>query len=199
MPCHHVPRSSNGDCHFLLAEELSAGRVYLAFRGTEDRKDLTEDLKIYQRGAESGLSRGKFHAGFLARAEELPLQKLLADGELLRRTLVVCGHSLGGAISSIVTTEILMERQKRSQELFTGEVINVTFGSPLFGDDTARRFLEEKGFSEHMFHFVAENDPVPSLLSFAQSISAVKNQVSPTTFPTSLTTFSCRLTTRSAV
>ena len=112
---------------------------------------------------------------------------------------MVCGHSLGGAISSIVTTEILMERQKRSQELFTGEVINVTFGSPLFGDDTARRFLEEKGFSEHMYHIVAENDPVPSLLSFAQSISAVKNQVRLTTFPTRLFAIYCRLTTRSAV
>ena len=119
-------RSQNGDCHFLLAEELEGSRVFLAFRGTEDKKDLTEDLKIYQ------------------------------------------------VISSIVTTEILIEREKRPKEQFPGEVINITFGSPLFGDDTARRFLEEKNFSAKMFHFVAELDPVPSLLSFAQSISAVK-------------------------
>ena len=170
-------RSQNGDCHFLLAEELEGRRVFLAFRGTEDKKDLTEDLKIYQRGAESGLARGKFHAGFLTRAEEFPLQKLLADQSLQNQSLIICGHSLGGAISSIVTTEILIEREKRPKEQFTGEVTNVTFGSPLFGDDTARRFLEEKSFSSKMFHFVAELDPVPSLLSFAQSISAVKNQV----------------------
>ena len=170
-------RSENGDCHFLLAEELNSNRVYLAFRGTEDKKDLTEDLKIYQRGAESGLARGKFHAGFLSRAEEFPLQKLLADKDLLRRSLVVCGHSLGGAISAIVTTEILIEREKRAKDQSMGEVVNITFGSPLFGDDTARRFLEEKEFSAKMFHFVADKDPVPSLLSFAQSISAVKNQV----------------------
>ena len=69
---------------------------------------------------------------------------------------------------------ILIEREKRPKEQFPGEVINITFGSPLFGDDTARRFLEEKNFSAKMFHFVAELDPVPSLLSFAQSISAVK-------------------------
>ena len=88
--------------------------------------------------------------------------------------LVICSHSLGGVISSIVTTEILIEREKRPKEQFPGEVINITFGSPLFGDDTARRFLEEKNFSAKMFHFVAELDPVPSLLSFVQSISAVK-------------------------
>ena len=111
-------RSQNGDCHFLLAEELEGGRVFLAFRGTEDKKDLTEDLKIYQ------------------------------------------------VISSIVTTEILIEREKRPKEQFPGEVINITFGSPLFGDDTARRFLEEKNFSAKMFHFVVELDPVsqPPLL-----------------------------------
>ena len=36
-------RSENSDCHFLLAEEMDTGRVYLAFRGTEDSRDLTED------------------------------------------------------------------------------------------------------------------------------------------------------------
>ena len=189
-------RSQNGDCHFLLAEELEGRRVFLAFRGTEDKKDLTEDLKIYQRGAESGLARGKFHAGFLTRAEEFPLQKLLADQSLQNRSLIICGHSLGGAISSIVTTEILIEREKRPKEQFTGEVINVTFGSPLFGDDTARRFLEEKSFSSKMFHFVAELDPVPSLLSFAQSISAVKNQVGLKTQNCPETGFPPRLTIR---
>ena len=159
-------RSQNGDCHFLLAEELEGSRVFLAFRGTEDKKDLTEDLKIYQRCAESGHSCGKFHAGFLTRAEEFPLQKILADQSLQNRSLVIYGHSLGGAISSIVTTEILIEREKRPKEQFPGEVINITFGSPLFGDDTARRFLEEKNFSAKMFHFVVELDPVsqPPLL-----------------------------------
>ena len=159
-------RSQNGDCHFLLAEELEGGRVFLAFRGTEDKKDLTEDLKIYQRCAESGHSCGKFHAGFLTRAEEFPLQKILADQSLQNRSLVICSRSLGGVISSIVTTEILIEREKRPKEQFPGEVINITFGSPLFGDDTARRFLEEKNFSAKMFHFVVELDPVsqPPLL-----------------------------------
>ena len=61
---------------------------------------------------------------------------------------------------------ILIEREKRPKEQFPGEVINITFGSPLFGDDTVRRFLEEKNFSAKMFHFVVELDPVsqPPLL-----------------------------------
>ena len=113
---HHlrsVLRSENSDCHFLLAEEINTDRVYLAFRGTEDTRDLTEDLRIYQRSAENGAARGRFHAGFLSRSEMFPLVKVLTSERLAGRKLVVCGHSLGGAISSIVTTDILIEQERR--------------------------------------------------------------------------------------
>ena len=173
-------RSENSDCHFLLAEQEDEGRVYLAFRGTEDTRDLTEDLRIYQRAAEAGQARGRFHAGFLARAEMFPLVRLLGSETCQQKTLVVCGHSLGGAISAIVTTEILIEMENRKRvnnEKFVKDVVNITFGSPLFGDETVRRYLQEKRFSEKMFHLVAAQDPVPSLLSLAQSVSAVKHQV----------------------
>ena len=112
-----VLRSENSDCHFLLAEEVETDRVYLAFRGTEDTKDVTEDLRIYQRAAENGKARGKFHAGFLSRAEMFPLVKILTNKKLIKKTLIVCGYSLGGAISSIVTTDILNEKERRPRTL----------------------------------------------------------------------------------
>jgi hypothetical protein len=47
-----------------------------AARGTEDARDLTEDLRIYPRAVDavSGRPRGSFHAGFLNRAQLFPLQ-----------------------------------------------------------------------------------------------------------------------------
>ena len=96
------------------------------------------------------------------------------------KQFVLCGHSLGGAIAAIVTTEILIERQKQqgsSSGPTASGVICLTFGAPLFGDEAARLFLSEKQVAASMFHFVAENDPVPSLLSFAQSVSAVKHRL----------------------
>ena len=175
-----VLRSENSDCHFLLAEEMDTAKVYLTFRGTEDTKDLTEDLRIYQRAAENGKSQGKFHAGFLSRSEMFPLVKILTSEKLRGKKLVVCGHSLGGAISSIVTADILAEqarRERNSSGRFVSDVINITFGCPLFGDEEMRRYLQERKFSSVMFHFVAEQDPVPSLLSLAQSVSAVRHQI----------------------
>ena len=106
---------------------------------------------------------------------------MLASPRFAGKQFVLCGHSLGGAIAAIVTTEILIERQKQqgsSSPTTPGSgVLCVTFGAPLFGDEAARLFLSEKQVAESMFHFVAERDPVPSLLSFAQSVSAVKHRL----------------------
>ena len=48
------------------------------------------------------------------------------------------------------------------------DVVNITFGAPLFGDEAVRKFLAETQVDRKMFHLVAEEDPVPSLLSLAQ-------------------------------
>ena len=48
------------------------------------------------------------------------------------------------------------------------DVVNITFGAPLFGDEAVRKFLAETQVDSKMFHLVAEEDPVPSLLSLAQ-------------------------------
>jgi hypothetical protein len=95
--------------------------------------------------------------------------------------LILCGHSLGGAIAAIVTAETIIERQKQggasSATWSSNNVHCITFGAPLFGDEAARQFLSEKDIAACMFHFVGERDPVPSLLSFAQTVSAVKHRL----------------------
>jgi hypothetical protein len=106
---------------------------------------------------------------------------VLASPRFAGKQFILCGHSLGGAVAAIVTTEILMERQKQGNNGLVApggdSVVCLTFGSPLFGDDAARRFLTENQFAAAMFHFVVERDPVPSLLSFAQSVVAAKRQL----------------------
>ncbi|XP_075241655.1 uncharacterized protein LOC142336627 [Convolutriloba macropyga] len=168
--------SACGDCSFLIAEELNSNSVYIAFRGTETINDVKEDLKIYQKAASQGLAHGRFHAGFLSRAEMFPLEKVLMSDLVRNKSLILCGHSLGGAIASIVATNILLEKERMKNQHISS-VINITFGAPLFGDDSVRNFLIEKNIDSCFYHIVAENDPVPSLLSFTQSISAMKHQV----------------------
>jgi hypothetical protein len=57
---------------------------------------------------------GKFHAGFFSRAERFPLQKILNKKEYHNRNIIFCGHSMGGAVATIVTIQALLEEQKRN-------------------------------------------------------------------------------------
>ena len=168
--------SQNGKCRFLVSEELNENRVYIAFRGTDNLNDVREDLRVYQKATSQGRAQGRFHAGFLSRAEMFPLEKIISSDMVRNKKIIVCGHSLGGAVSSIVATEMLLEKERTKNDL-VGDIINITFGAPLFGDEAVRKFLTDKTFANSMFHIVAENDPVPCLLSFAQSVSAIKFQV----------------------
>ena len=81
-------------------------------------------------------------------------------------------------MAAIVTTDILLERQKQASDVASGcSPLCVTFGAPLFGDEAARQFLSEQQVAETFYHFVCKGDPVPSLLSLAQSATAVKHRM----------------------
>ena len=54
--------------------------------------------------------RGKFHSGFLQRALKFPMETILSDDNFKNSKVVLCGHSLGGAIASIVAIRIQQEK-----------------------------------------------------------------------------------------
>jgi hypothetical protein len=43
------------------------------------------------------------------------LQAVLAAPRFAGKQFILCGHSLGGAIAAIVTTELLLERHKQGK------------------------------------------------------------------------------------
>lgn len=123
----------------------------------------------------SSVIPGKFHSGFLQRAKLFPIDKVLYDERFKDTEVVCCGHSLGGAIASIVA--IRLQGEKARYKL-SGDVKCVTFGAPLFGDSILQKAVD----SNNMHHFVCYNDPVPYLLNYSQTISSVikviDNQIS---------------------
>ena len=84
-------------------------RIYIAFRGTKDLNDWKFNLQAFREKCGSTI-RGKFHSGFLQRALKFPMETILNDESFKNSDVVVCGHSLGGAIASIVTIRIQLEK-----------------------------------------------------------------------------------------
>ena len=79
--------------------------------------------------------------------------------------VIFCGHSLGGAVASIASIRLKVEKARYKLK---GSVKCITFGAPLFGDEQLRKSIN----CRNMHHFVSNNDPIPNLLSYAQSISS---------------------------
>ena len=85
-------------CTIALVDSI----LYIAFQGTSDLADILNDVSIKMVKDESHWSDSKdvkFHSGFLERAEkELKLVKSIIS-ELKPKQVVLCGHSLGAAVS----------------------------------------------------------------------------------------------------
>lgn len=109
----------------------SDGGALLAFRGTQPTspKDILLDLDFH--ATASGDWPGKVHHGFLRGAQALwPAVKSWLDGEgSNRRALLVCGHSLGAAVATLIA----MRASATSL---------ITIGSPRIGDEDFVNALE---------------------------------------------------------
>ena len=96
-----------------------------------------------------------------------PLDKIINGNEFKGMDIVVCGHSLGGAIATAVAIKLFIVLKHSFQKR---TVKCITFGAPLTGDRDLQEFVSEQ-MSPHIHHFICLNDPVPQLLRYIQSIS----------------------------
>jgi hypothetical protein len=124
--------------------------ILIGVRGTAEGWDGWRDADAEQVPIEGGT--GKAHQGFY---EAFMALRPFIERYILRfrtdQKIIVCGHSLGGAISLLLSEWLHRE--------ITSDVILYTFGSPRAGD---KDFVESaKGLVHH--RIVNQNDPVPSV------------------------------------
>ncbi|GBF96415.1 hypothetical protein Rsub_09214 [Raphidocelis subcapitata] len=100
-----------GDQRYVVSHGPDA--VYVAFQGTKHLADWAANLSfrhapLWQRdgGADE---RPAAHGGFSARSMSLPLLELRAQARAAGKRLVLCGHSLGGAVAMIGAVTLLRE------------------------------------------------------------------------------------------
>ncbi|XP_078699935.1 uncharacterized protein LOC144926787 [Branchiostoma floridae x Branchiostoma belcheri] len=169
--------SRYGRLTYMLAETDDKDELFIAFRGTESYEDILSDLKIWQRSIEGSPIAGKCHSGFLKLASCFPVDPILRKYVYSRvaddcARIVVCGHSMGGAIAHIVTLNMLADLQRCSRD--TDKVLSIAIGAPFFGDREMRKYAEKHDLSDNLLTIVNQNDPVPRLLQLAEAFQCAK-------------------------
>lgn len=133
----------------------------VSFRGTDSKRDWSQNAKVlWPSRHELG---GRIHRGFAevseqAKARVLEILSSLDGGP---RHLWITGHSLGGAIA----TELSAELMTNTLDPFSKWAVT-TFGAPRLGDLRFEHQYESrigKGHCESHWWFVNDGDPVPHL------------------------------------
>ena len=159
---------------YLVAD--GPGAVYLAFAGTQDARDLLTDAAYLQtplrvRSSASSTPRLMVHRGFAARARATRASVAAAwrAARALGKRLVLCGHSLGGAVAALAALTLLLEldhldRDDHGAPRPGDTLLCAAFAAPPVGDESTRRYVERRGWTRAFINVCAPEDAVPRLL-----------------------------------
>ena len=163
-PGRYVKEAEEGwknpeDVHFLYDKDSSTQAflthsdkiVLISVRGTQEMlADTGRDLDARQVPYEGiGQAHRGFHGGFLA--VKPFVERYLEAFYTAEHTIIVCGHSLGGAIA-LLLAEWLRRRWSDDVQLYT-------YGAPRAGD---RAFVQAAQALTH-HRIVNHDDPIPAL------------------------------------
>lgn len=112
-------------------------------------------------------SKPAAHRGFLARAKGIPALELYKLARKKKRKLVLCGHSLGGAVAALATLAILrvLASTPLSKENEEVQVKCITFSQPPVGNAALKEYVDRKGWQHYFKTYCIPEDLVPRILS----------------------------------
>ncbi len=128
----------------------------IACRGTQpgDMNDIYADLQVFQADSVTG---NKIHKGFKEEVDKIydEVESIVSRRALIKK-IWVCGHSLGGAMATILAQRLEFKGGYDVDTLYT-------YGSPRAGGPKFRAWCDK-----HLNHqrFVNNNDVVPCVPSF---------------------------------
>lgn len=159
---------------YLLAETKNA--FYLSLRGSYNMKDLLTDLAVLP--IHDTNLEGCVHMGFLNRAKSFPLASFLTywshHPERVKKSFIICGHSLGGAAAHLVTMLLLIQ-SRNLDSTRQCQIKSITFGAPFVGNQLLKEFVEKNKWTTHFYTFVNQDDIVPRILDILSTLNATKN------------------------
>ncbi len=148
---------SNKNSTYQYAVAEIENTTFVAFTGTKTLNHALTDIKIVKTTPWHNYS-GKVHSGFYEQSKNIQLDSIASTINMTnKKSLVMCGYSLGGAIAQMVGIRIMRDK------IHLQEKIRIyTIGSPLIGNE---KFSEHcSDFVNNIFHVIHYDDVVPKLL-----------------------------------
>ncbi|PKA66130.1 hypothetical protein AXF42_Ash018420 [Apostasia shenzhenica] len=115
----------------------------------------------------SKIAKPAAHRGFLARAKGIPALEIYRLAQKKNRNLVLCGHSLGGAVAALATLSILriLSSSSTCKEHAKIQVKCITFSQPAVGNAALKDYVHQKGWQNYFKSYCIPEDLVPRILS----------------------------------
>jgi hypothetical protein len=184
ITCSNIP---NEEGHFVIARLREENRTttYLAVRGSFVLEDWGANLQAWPTFQEMGM----VHAGWYARMLHLPqhlLIQCIKDGH----RVVICGHSLGGAVAQLLTLSVLQSFAGDAAEAEIRLRIKcISFAGPMVISGSVAVDQVNNHYKDNFVTFAHQTDVVPRVLSFAQAaLKDLSNQKGKERSVTSLVT-----------
>ena len=166
--------SDRQQCLVVLSESPNSEEksLIISFKGSTTGKDWVDNLNLGH--GQDNRYLGKFHSGFLKRGNCISIKDIMCYAKHYNATkIITCGHSLGGAVSSVVHMNLLEEG---SDQVERRNIFNFTFGAPFFGNKDLEKYSREKELCRNMYHFSSVDDIVPGILSLGHNIRVTKEE-----------------------
>ena len=171
---YHDPQDSTKFTRILMA--LDGSTLYVASKGSDSPNDWATNVDFGME--EYSEWNGKVHGGFLKKAgfvNTIDIVEWVMVNDL--EMVITTGHSMGGAVSSLLHLKLNRFYQDCAEKTKKPELVNVTFGSPMFGNIVMAEDVEGKNYASDMYHFASTSDVVPSLLSIGHTFKVFKDNL----------------------
>jgi hypothetical protein len=171
-------RETGARCGVYVEKNTESKTIYVSFAGSDSQTDWVRtnfDIEAQQYSLECKTSKGKsvVHKGFLKawKSIEEPVWEKVAN-VMLRHAgsgrVVVCGHSLGGAMATLASLDIFC----KAEETYRKTLSVITFGSPRVGNASFRDLFQT--VIPRSVRVVNVYDPVPKtpIIDFVHAADA---------------------------
>jgi len=128
-------KDSNLDVKYMICDcsDDFQKKLIIGFRGTSSLQDFLVDINLIGKINEC---EGRFHSGIYKRSKKIPIKHFIEKLINEEYEIIFTGHSLGAAIASLVTVQVLT--QKAVLAGFEKKVQFIGFGSPLVACDNQK-------------------------------------------------------------